>query len=143
MTMTSQFSTWRHRPCFEVVWFLLLILATVPRFTSISSLVLELWQFSFVRNWPEIRKSEIPRKYPEFCQISGSSEVSKLGIPNLARTCLIKCYLMLQNARVTAFIISELLRETQHGGGWGGGLKWSPTHIKLKETVQPIVVIEE
>ena len=35
---------------------------------------------------------------------------------------------MLQNARVTAFTISKLLRENQHkgrggggGGGWGGG----------------------
>ena len=29
----------------------------------------------------------------------------------------IKCYWMLQNARVTAFTVSELLREKQQGGG--------------------------
>ena len=46
----------------------------------------------------------------------------ELGIPNLARTSLIKCYWMLQNARVTAFTVSELLREYQKGGG-GGGIK--------------------
>ena len=28
---------------------------------------------------------------------------------------------MLQNAKVTAFTVSELLRENQHGGGGGGG----------------------
>ena len=50
------------------------------------------------------RKLEIPPS--EFCPIYG--DWSKLGIPNLAR--------MLQNARVTAFIVSELLRENQQGG---------------------------
>ena len=49
MTSTSNF--------FDVVLFLL------------SSLVLELWQFSFIRDWPEIWKSEIPPS--EFCPISG------------------------------------------------------------------------
>ena len=55
---------------------------------SISWLVLELWQFSFIQNWPEIRKSEIPA--PKFCPISG--DWGQLGIPNLARLFLIKCY---------------------------------------------------
>ena len=41
----------------------------------------------------------------------------ELGIPNLARTSLIKCYWMLQNARVTAFTVSELLRKNQQGSG--------------------------
>ena len=39
---------------FDAVLFLLSSLVTVPSFMSISSLVLELWQFSFIRN-PEIR----------------------------------------------------------------------------------------
>ena len=30
---------------------------------------------------------------------------------------LIGCYWMLQNSRVTAFIVFELLRENQRGGG--------------------------
>ena len=34
---------------------------------------------------------------------------------------------MLQNARVTAFTIPELLRENQ-AGGWGGGGKNTPSH---------------
>ena len=98
MTSSSNF--------FDVVLFLLFFLVTGPSFTSISSLVLELWQFSFMRDWPEIRKSEIPQS--EFCPISG--DWGKLRIPNLARMSLIKCYWMLQNARVTGFTISELLR---------------------------------
>ena len=53
---------------FDVVLFLLSSLVTDPSFMSISSLVLELWQFSFIRNWPEIRKSEIPTS--EFCPVS-------------------------------------------------------------------------
>ena len=35
----------------------------------------------------------------------------------MARTFLTKCYWILQNARVTAFTISELLRENQQGMG--------------------------
>ena len=55
------------------------ILVTGPSFMSILSLVLELWQFSFIRDWPEIRKSEIPPS--EFCLISkdwGESEIPNL-----------------------------------------------------------------
>ena len=36
-----------------------------------------------------------------------------------------KCYQMLQNARVTAFTVSELLRENQQGGG---GVELLPPH---------------
>ena len=98
---------------FDVVLFLLSSLVTGPSFMSISSLVLELWQFSFIRDWPEIRKSEIPSS--EFCPISG--DWGKLWIPNLARMSLIECYWMLQNSRVTAFTVLELLRENQLEGG--------------------------
>ena len=42
--------------------------------------------------------------------------LGQVGIPNLARMSLIKCYWMLQNDRVTAFTVSELLREIQQGG---------------------------
>ena len=80
---------------------------------SISSLVLELWQFSFIRDWPEIRKSEIPPS--EFCPISG--DWGELWIPNLARMSLIECYWMLQISRVTAFTVFELLRKKPTGGG--------------------------
>ena len=47
-------------------------------FMSISSLALELWRFPFIRDWPEIQKSEIPPS--EFCQISG--DWSELEKPN-------------------------------------------------------------
>ena len=113
MTMTSQFSDMTSTSnFFDVVLFLLSSLVTGPSFMSISSLVLELWQFSFIRDWPEIRKSEI--LLSEFCPISG--DWGELGIPYLARMSLINCYWMLQNARVTAFIVSELLRENQQWG---------------------------
>ena len=82
-----------------------------PSFMPISSLVLELWQFSFIRDWSEIRKLEIPPS--EFCPIS--RDWGKLEIPNLARMSLMQCYWMLQNARVTAFTVSDLLRENQQG----------------------------
>ena len=98
---------------FDVVLFLLSGLVTGPSFMSISSLVLELWQFSFIRDWPEIRKSEIPPS--EFCPISG--DWGELWIPNLARMSLIECYWMLQNSRVTVFTVFELLREKQQRGG--------------------------
>ena len=94
---------------FDVVLFLLSSLVTGPRFMSISSLVLELWQFFFIRDWPEIWISEIAPS--EFCPISGDCD--ELWISNLARMSLIKCYRILKRFRVTAFTVFELLRENQ------------------------------
>ena len=112
-TMTSQFSDMTSlSKFFDVILFLLSSLVTGPNFMSISSLVLELWQFSFIRDWPEIRKSEIPKS--EFCAISGDWD--KLWITNMMLMSLIECYWMLQNSRVTAFTVFELLRENQLGG---------------------------
>ena len=108
MTSSSRF--------FDFVSFLLSSLVTGPSLISISSLVLALWQFPFIRDWREIRKSQIPRS--EFCPIS--ENWGELGMPNLARTSLAKCYWKLQNARVTAFTVAELIRENQQGE-WGGG----------------------
>ena len=51
--------TWRHRHFSWSCLFLLSGLVTAPSFMSISSIALELQQFSFIRDWPEIRKSEI------------------------------------------------------------------------------------
>ena len=110
--MTSEFSDMTSSSNFvDLVLFPLSNLVAGPSFLSVSSLVLQLWQFSFIRDWPEIRKSEIPPS--KFCSIPGNW--GKLVIPNLARMSLLKCYWMLQNARVTAFTISELLRENQQG----------------------------
>ena len=85
----------------DVVVFLLASLVTGSRFMAISLLLLvvELWQFSFIRDWPEIRKLEIP--VSESCPISG--DWGKLQIPNLTGNSLMKCYWKLQNVRVTAF----------------------------------------
>ena len=66
----------------------------------------------FVRDWPEIQKLKIPPS--EFCPISG--DWGMLEIPNLVGMFLMKCYWMLQNARVTAFSISDLLRGNQQRG---------------------------
>ena len=72
MTLTSQFFDRKSASdFFDVVLFLLSSLITGPRFMSISSLVLELWKFSFIRDWPEIRISEIPP--------------SEVGLPNIWR----------------------------------------------------------
>ena len=119
MTMTLQFSDMTSSSnFFDVVLFLLSSLVTGSSFMSISSLVLELWQFSFIRDWPETRKSEIPPS--KFCSMSG--ECGKLWIPNLGQMSLIEFYWMLQNARVTAFTVFKLLRENQQvrDGGEGG-----------------------
>ena len=97
---------------FNVVLFLLSSLVTSPSFMPILSLVLELWQFSFEWDWPEIRKSEILP--PEFCPIS--EDWGKLWIPNLAWMSLIECYWILQISRFTAFTVFELLRENQLEG---------------------------
>ena len=44
---------------FGVALFLLSSLVTGPSFMWISSLVLELWQFSFIRDWPEIGNTTV------------------------------------------------------------------------------------
>ena len=40
---------------------------------------------------------------------------------------------MLQNVRVIAFAVSELLTESQQEGGRGGGVKLPPNQIRVKE----------
>ena len=100
MAMMSQFcDITLSSNFFDVVLFLFSSLVTGPNFVSISSLVLELWKFPFIRDWPEIRKSELPLS--EFCPISG--DWGELRIPNLARTSLIKYYWMLQKCQGNSF----------------------------------------
>ena len=72
---------------------------------------------------PEIRKSEISpfEFFPTY------EDWGKLGISNLARMSLMKCYWMPQNARVPAFTVSELLKENQQGE-----VKSPPTQIRVK-----------
>ena len=80
---------------------------------SISSLFLELWQFSVTTDWPKIRKSEIQTS--NICPMF--EDWVELWIPNLAGMFLMKCYWILQNPRATAFTVFELLRKNQQGGG--------------------------
>ena len=91
----QNFLIWRHRQFFFFYFgvFLLPSVVTGTSFMSVSLLVRELWQFSIIRDWPEIRKSEIPPS--EFLPISG--DWAKSGIPNLTqiRMSLMKCYWML------------------------------------------------
>ena len=68
--------------------FLLSILVTGARFMSLLLLVLEFGDFFFIRDLPEIQKSEISQS--EFCPISG--DWGELGIPNLTPMSLIKGY---------------------------------------------------
>ena len=106
------FPTWHHRQIFlKIVLFLLLSLVTGPSFMPISSLVLELQQFCFIRDWQEIGKSKIPPS--EFRAVS--SDCGKSEIPHLTQIFPIKYYWMFQNARVTAFTVSELLRKIKPG----------------------------
>ena len=57
------------------------------------------------------RNPEIGNTPSAFCPISADCE--ELGIPDLTVMSLIINYRILQNARVTTFTISELLRENQ------------------------------
>ena len=85
--MTSQFPDMTlSLISFKISIFLLASLSVGTNFTSISWLLLELWQISFIKDWPEIVKPEIPLS--EFCEISGEWRV--LGIPYLAQMSLIK-----------------------------------------------------
>ena len=49
----------RHRHFFEACVFTMSSLINGPSFKLISWLVLEFWQSSFIKDWPEMRKSEI------------------------------------------------------------------------------------
>ena len=110
MTMMAQIL--RHDVIVKLFWRCLVSFVKFSfwsKFMSISSLVLELRQFSFIMDWPEILKLQIPLS--DFCPISG--DWGELGIPHLARMSLMKCYWMLQYGRVATFTVSELLRENQ------------------------------
>ena len=113
MTRTSQFANMASSSYFcEVILFPLSSLVTSPSFMSMSSLVLQLWQLTFMRDWPEIRKSEIPPS--EFCPISG--DWGELGIPNFPWISLMKYYWILQNTKVTDFFWVIQGKPTGMGG---------------------------
>ena len=129
------FPTWRHRQIFGRCFVSLVKFSYWSKFHVNIITGSRVWQFLFIRGWPEIRKSEIPLS--EFSTISRRLG-GKQGIPNLVRTSLIKCYWMLVNARGTAFTVCELLMETNRGRG-GRGVKITPRiHLRVKtyKTIQ-------
>ena len=132
MTTTSQFAGMKSSShFFDIVLFLLSRLVSGLSFMSVSSLVLELWQFTFIRDWSEIQKSEIPPS--EFYPISVDS--GKLGIPNLVQMSLMKFYYMLQNAKVTALIVFKLNGKPTAGGRGELPARPPPTQIRVKTNI--------
>ena len=99
---------------FDGVLFLLLSLVIDPGFLSVSSLVLELSQFSDVRDWPEIRNSEITPVWVVWLNIWRLGQVrdTRFG-PNVSYKMLLnvgKC----QNHRLYYFWVNK---PTDGGGG--------------------------
>ena len=80
-------------------------------------------------DWTEIWKSEIPPS--NVCPILG--DWGKLGTQNLVRMSLVKCYWMLQNAKVTEFTVCELLKENQQEG-----LNYPPSRLGLRNFIEQI-----
>ena len=112
---------------FDVVVFLLSSLVTDPCFMPISLLVLELKHFLFITDLTRNLEIGIPQPECEFCLIFG--DWSELGITNLAWMFLMKLYLILQNARFTAFAVSELLKEKQEIPPPRSGLNHCPSCV--------------
>ena len=78
---------------------------------SMLWLLLELWQFSFIKDRTGIQISEIPRS----ASCSLHEDWVELRIPNLAKISLLNSYCMLKNARVAGFVVSKLVRENNRG----------------------------
>ena len=112
MIMTSQFSNITSLSIFfDVVLFLLSNLVTGPSSTSISSLFLELWKFSFIRDCPEIWKMEIPPC--EFSPISG--DWSKIGIPMFGTNVSYKVLLKAEKCQDYSFYCFWIFKEKSTG----------------------------
>ena len=112
-TMTSQFSDMKSSSIFY--WHCFVSFVKFSYWSKFHVNIINgsgIMTISFIRDWPEIRKSEIPPS--EFFPIS--EDWGGLWMPNLARMSVIECYWMLQNFRVTAFTVFELLRKNQLGG---------------------------
>ena len=122
----QNFLIWHHRQIFWLCFVSLVMFSYWSKFHANIITGSGVMTIFFVRDWPEIWKSEIPPS--EFHPISGDWDV--LGIPNLAQMSLIKCYWMLLNARVTAFTISKLLRENQVESTLGSKNELAPNIFK-------------
>ena len=110
MAIRSQFSyITSSSNSVDVVLFPLSTLVTVPSFMPISLIVPVLWQFPFIVDWPEIRKSEI---HPYgFSSISG--DWSKLGILQRSELYIKSLQKVIERSFSTNFLttqVSPLLR---------------------------------
>ena len=112
---------------FDVVVFLSSSLVTDPCFMPTSLLVLELRHFLFITDLTRNLEIGIPQSECEFCLIFG--DWSELGITNLTWMFLMKIYLILQNARFTAFAVSELLKEKKEIPPLRSGLNHCPSCV--------------
>ena len=83
-----------------------------------------LWEFSFIKGWQKSGNQNYPSG---FWAIFGDWG-GKLEISNVAQMSLMKCYWMLQ--RVTAFTVTELVKETLHGEEGGGYNYLSQKNLK-------------
>ena len=137
--MTSQFSNMMlSSNVIHVVLFLLSSLVICPSFMSISSLVQKLWQFLFIKNWPEIRKSEIPPS--EFCpRWLRRVKNTKLGT-NVSIEILLNAAKCQGCSFYHFWVIKGKLTEEKGGGGEGGrGVKLPlhpPTQIRVKKCMK-------
>ena len=113
MTSMLQFSDITSFSCF----------VTGPRFMSMSLLVLQLWQFSFMKDWPEIQKPE--KTSSEFRPTSGDRD--ELGIPNFAQISLMKVKECCKMREPQLLPFLSYIREINMVG-----VKLPPTQIRVK-----------
>ena len=97
--------------CYDVFIFPSLVIGL--SFMSISWLVLVLWQFSFIKDWPESGNQKNIWVLPNIWRLG------RVGNTKLGTNTLIKCYWMLRNARVTTFTVSEPLDQGKTNKGEG------------------------
>ena len=99
MAMASQFADMTPLSFFSCCFVSLVKFSYWSKFRLNITLVLEFWQFTFIWDWPEIQKSEIPPS--EFCPIS--RDWDELGIPNLAKISLIMSRMLLNVAKYQGY----------------------------------------
>ena len=125
--MAAQFPDVTSSPIFfDVIFFLLSSLATGPSFMSISSQILELWQFSHITDWPEIRKLVTPPS--EFCPMSW--DCSELGITKFGANVSNKMWLTAAKCQGYRFYCFWVIQGKTTGGG--GKITFPPTTIEIR-----------
>ena len=111
----------------NVVLFLLTSIATGPGFMLISSLVVKLWQFLFIKDWPEIQKSKItPSVWLNIWRLLRASN-TKFGA-NVSNK------MLLNDAKCQGYSFYRFwaIKEKPTGRGGGGGADTNPHAPRLK-----------